>query len=166
MWVHLWRHLSKILPSRKFVTTPILHRHTIYHYSKTRYRCGDSYPWLIFLIKNIFNPLPPTDSSLSRDRLKTQIFGSGNLLKRIKFLFQIPGALLVLPAATGELFWSAAVLSALGSTLAVIIGLPLNATIIVSGKFKSFFMVFHALKHETTKMTRVPIHILRIPWPF
>jgi high affinity choline transporter 7 len=46
---------------------------------------------------------------------------------------KVPGALLVLPAALGELFWSAAVLSALGSTLAVIIGLPLNATIIVSG---------------------------------
>ena len=45
----------------------------------------------------------------------------------------MPGALLVLPAAMGELFWSAAVLSALGSTLAVIIGLPLDATIIVSG---------------------------------
>ena len=50
---------------------------------------------------------------------------------------QVPGALLVLPAACGELFWSAAVLSALGSTLAVIIGLPLNATIIVSGKIVS-----------------------------
>ena len=49
-------------------------------------------------------------------------------------LLQVPGALLVLPAACGELFWSAAVLSALGSTLAVIIGLPLNATIIVSGR--------------------------------
>ena len=61
---------------------------------------------------------------------------------RIKFLFQVPGALLVLPAATGELFWSAAVLSALGSTLAVIIGLPLNATIIVSGKFNGFFIFF------------------------
>ena len=66
------------------------------------------------------------------------MFGIGNCFKGIKFLFQVPGALLVLPAATGELFWSAAVLSALGSTLAVIIGLPLNATIIVSGKFKLF----------------------------
>jgi high affinity choline transporter 7 len=46
---------------------------------------------------------------------------------------KVPGALLVLPAACGELFWSAAVLSALGSTLAVIIGLPLDLTIIVSG---------------------------------
>ena len=100
------------------------------------------------MIKNIFNPLPPSDSSLSRDRLKTQIFGIGNLLKGIKFLFQIPGALLVLPAATGELFWSAAVLSALGSTLAVIIGLPLNATIIVSGKIQTFFYGFSHAKPQ------------------
>ena len=52
-----------------------------------------------------------------------------------KWFVQVNGALLVLPAAMGELFWSAAVLSALGTTLAVIIGLPLNPTIIVSGTY-------------------------------
>lgn len=58
---------------------------------------------------------------------------------------KIPGALLVLPAATGELFWSAAVLSALGSTLAVIIGLPLNATIIVSATICVLYTLFGGL---------------------
>jgi high affinity choline transporter 7 len=57
----------------------------------------------------------------------------------------VPGALLVLPAACGELFWSAAVLSALGSTLAVIIGLPLNATIIVSAVICIIYTLFGGL---------------------
>jgi len=58
---------------------------------------------------------------------------------------KVPGALLVLPAACGELFWSAAVLSALGSTLAVIIGLPLNATIIVSAVICIIYTLFGGL---------------------
>lgn len=58
---------------------------------------------------------------------------------------KLPGALLVIPAAMGELFWSAAVLSALGSTLAVIIGLPLNATIIVSATICVFYTLFGGL---------------------
>jgi len=58
---------------------------------------------------------------------------------------KVPGALLVLPAVMGELFWSAAVLSALGSTLAVIIGLPLNATIIVSASICVVYTLFGGL---------------------
>nr|XP_039265400.1 high affinity choline transporter 1-like [Styela clava] len=42
------------------------------------------------------------------------------------------GGFLFIPALMGELFWSAAILSALGSTLAVILNLNINASVIVS----------------------------------
>ena len=81
----------------------------------------------ILLLTNtqIFQPSTDSEHLGARVEVSVQI---------TYYEFQVPGALLVLPAACGELFWSAAVLSALGSTLAVIIGLPLNATIIVSGR--------------------------------
>ena len=81
----------------------------------------------ILLLTNtqIFQPSTDSEHLGARVEVSVQI---------TYYEFQVPGALLVLPAACRELFWSAAVLSALGSTLAVIIGLPLNATIIVSGK--------------------------------
>ena len=44
----------------------------------------------------------------------------------------VAGAILSLPAVLGELFWSASILAALGTTLAVIIELPDVPTIIVS----------------------------------
>ncbi|KAF6026117.1 SLC5A7 [Bugula neritina] len=42
------------------------------------------------------------------------------------------GAVLVLPALSGEIFWSASILSALGSTLSVIIGLEMWISVIIS----------------------------------
>jgi len=45
---------------------------------------------------------------------------------------RVMGALCFLPALTGELFWSAAILSALGSTLSVILHVDRNLSVIVS----------------------------------
>ena len=42
------------------------------------------------------------------------------------------GALLFLPAVIGEIFWSAAILSALGTTFGTILGLDMNTSIIIS----------------------------------
>jgi len=42
------------------------------------------------------------------------------------------GALQALPAAVSEIFWSASILGALGSTLQVVLNIPLNASIIMS----------------------------------
>jgi len=52
------------------------------------------------------------------------------------------GALLVIPAVMGELFWSASILAALGSTLAVILNLPVTPTIIVSAAVAVFYTLF------------------------
>jgi len=45
---------------------------------------------------------------------------------------RVMGAICFLPAVTGELFWSAAILSALGSTLSVILHIERNLSVIVS----------------------------------
>lgn len=45
---------------------------------------------------------------------------------------RVMGAICFLPALTGELFWSAAILSALGSTLSVILHVERNSAVIVS----------------------------------
>ena len=45
---------------------------------------------------------------------------------------RVMGAICFLPALTGELFWSAAILSALGSTLSVILHVERNLSVIVS----------------------------------
>ena len=52
------------------------------------------------------------------------------------------GALLVIPAVMGELFWSASILAALGTTLAVILNLPVVPTIIVSAAIAVFYTLF------------------------
>ena len=52
------------------------------------------------------------------------------------------GALLVIPAVMGELFWSASILAALGTTLAVILNLPVTPTIIVSAAVAVFYTLF------------------------
>ena len=52
------------------------------------------------------------------------------------------GALLVIPAVMGELFWSASILAALGTTLAVIINTPVTATIIVSAVVAVVYTLF------------------------
>ncbi|XP_014784668.1 high-affinity choline transporter 1 [Octopus bimaculoides] len=55
------------------------------------------------------------------------------------------GGLLYLPALLGEVFWSAAVLSALGATLAVILELDTNISIIVSACIAIFYTLFGGL---------------------
>ena len=55
---------------------------------------------------------------------------------------QVMGALLVIPAVMGELFWSASILAALGTTLAVILNLPVVPTIIVSAAIAVFYTLF------------------------
>lgn len=45
---------------------------------------------------------------------------------------RIMGAVLYIPAFLGETFWSASILSALGATLTVILGLEMNLSVIVS----------------------------------
>ena len=42
----------------------------------------------------------------------------------------------------GELFWSASILAALGTTLAVILNLPVVPTIIVSAAIAVFYTLF------------------------
>ncbi|XP_067941622.1 high-affinity choline transporter 1-like isoform X2 [Watersipora subatra] len=55
------------------------------------------------------------------------------------------GAVLVLPAVSGEIFWSASILSALGSTLSVIIGLELWISVIVSACVALLYVVIGGL---------------------
>ncbi|CAK8686514.1 unnamed protein product [Clavelina lepadiformis] len=55
------------------------------------------------------------------------------------------GGILYLPALMGELFWSAAVLSALGGTLAVIIDLDTEISVIVSACIAVFYTLIGGL---------------------
>ncbi|XP_027208714.1 high-affinity choline transporter 1 [Penaeus vannamei] len=55
------------------------------------------------------------------------------------------GAMLYLPALAGETLWSAAILSALGSTLAVILDLSNNVSIIVSAAIAVVYTLFGGL---------------------
>ena len=55
---------------------------------------------------------------------------------------QVMGSLLVIPAVFGELLWSASILAALGTTLAVILNLPVVPTIIVSAAIAVFYTLF------------------------
>jgi len=57
----------------------------------------------------------------------------------------VAGAILSLPAVMGELFWSASILAALGTTLAVIIELPDVPTIIVSAAIAIGYTLFGGL---------------------
>ena len=72
MWVHLWRHLSKILPLQKLATIPI--HQLLYHYrgpsqddssrpTDPLNKVSMWWPWLHDSSSWLkFNPLPPTDS--------------------------------------------------------------------------------------------------------
>lgn len=55
------------------------------------------------------------------------------------------GGLLFLPALCGEIFWSAAILAALGATVSVIIDLDNNTSIIVSAGIALFYTLFGGL---------------------
>lgn len=54
-------------------------------------------------------------------------------------------ALLFLPALSGELFWTAAILSALGSTFAVIVGLDTSMAIILSATITIIYTILGGL---------------------
>ena len=55
------------------------------------------------------------------------------------------GGLLYLPALTGEIFWSGAVLSALGATVSVIIGLGRFTSVIISACIAIFYTLLGGL---------------------
>lgn len=55
------------------------------------------------------------------------------------------GGLLFIPALCGEVFWSAAILAALGATVSVIIDLDNNTSIIVSACIALFYTLFGGL---------------------
>lgn len=60
-------------------------------------------------------------------------------------LGQRMGGLLFLPALAGEVFWSAAILAALGSTVTVIIGWDSVTSILVSAGIAIFYTLFGGL---------------------
>ncbi|XP_076839369.1 high-affinity choline transporter 1 [Brachyhypopomus gauderio] len=51
------------------------------------------------------------------------------------------GGLLFIPALMGEIFWSAAILSALGATLSVIVDIDINISVVIS----AFIAIFYTL---------------------
>lgn len=55
------------------------------------------------------------------------------------------GGLLFLPALCGEVFWSAAILAALGATVSVIVNLDNETSIIVSAGIALFYTLFGGL---------------------
>uniref|UniRef100_UPI00398EDCEC high-affinity choline transporter 1 n=1 Tax=Pristiophorus japonicus TaxID=55135 RepID=UPI00398EDCEC len=55
------------------------------------------------------------------------------------------GGLLFIPALMGEIFWSAAVLSALGATLSVIVDIDINLSVIISAVIAIFYTLVGGL---------------------
>ncbi|XP_059409233.1 high affinity choline transporter 1 [Carassius carassius] len=55
------------------------------------------------------------------------------------------GGLLFIPALMGEMFWSAAILSALGATLSVIIDININMSVIISALIAIFYTLVGGL---------------------
>uniref|UniRef100_A0AAV2K175 High affinity choline transporter 1 n=1 Tax=Knipowitschia caucasica TaxID=637954 RepID=A0AAV2K175_KNICA len=55
------------------------------------------------------------------------------------------GGLLFIPALMGEIFWSAAVLSALGATLSVIVDININMSVIISALIAIFYTLVGGL---------------------
>ncbi|XP_055061163.1 high affinity choline transporter 1 [Misgurnus anguillicaudatus] len=55
------------------------------------------------------------------------------------------GGLLFIPALMGEIFWSAAILSALGATLSVIIDIDINMSVIISALIAIFYTLVGGL---------------------
>ncbi|XP_055072224.2 high-affinity choline transporter 1 [Misgurnus anguillicaudatus] len=55
------------------------------------------------------------------------------------------GGLLFIPALLGEIFWSAAILSALGATLSVIVDININVSVVVSALIAVFYTLVGGL---------------------
>ena len=55
------------------------------------------------------------------------------------------GGLLYIPALMGEIFWSASILSALGATISVVIGLDRFTSVITSACIAVFYTLFGGL---------------------
>ncbi|CAL8342110.1 unnamed protein product [Boreogadus saida] len=55
------------------------------------------------------------------------------------------GGLLFIPALMGEIFWSAAILSALGATLSVIVDIDINMSVIISAMIAIFYTLVGGL---------------------
>ena len=76
-------------------------------------------------------------------RIINKVFSA--LIRKQEVFGSVAGAILSLPAVLGELFWSASILAALGTTLAVIIELPDVPTIIVSAAIAIGYTLFGGL---------------------
>ncbi|TMS06755.1 High affinity choline transporter 1 [Larimichthys crocea] len=55
------------------------------------------------------------------------------------------GGLLFIPALMGEIFWSAAILSALGATLSVIVDININMSVVISAMIAIFYTLVGGL---------------------
>ncbi|KAM4608494.1 high-affinity choline transporter 1-like [Polymixia lowei] len=55
------------------------------------------------------------------------------------------GGLLFIPALMGEIFWSAAILSALGATLSVIVDIDINMSVVISAMIAIFYTLVGGL---------------------
>ncbi|MEQ2275860.1 Chitinase 1, partial [Xenotaenia resolanae] len=55
------------------------------------------------------------------------------------------GGLLFIPALMGEIFWSAAILSALGATLSVIVDININMSVVISALIAIFYTLVGGL---------------------
>ena len=55
------------------------------------------------------------------------------------------GGLMYIPALLGEIFWSAAILSALGATVSVVVGLGQELSVIVSALIAVFYTLVGGL---------------------
>ncbi|XP_076602323.1 high-affinity choline transporter 1-like [Chaetodon auriga] len=55
------------------------------------------------------------------------------------------GGLLFVPALMGEIFWSAAILSALGATLSVIVDIDINLSVVISALIATFYTLVGGL---------------------
>ena len=76
------------------------------------------------------------------------------------------GGLLYIPALLGEIFWSAAILAALGATVSVVLDLERTLSVIVSACIAVFYTLFGGLYSvaytDVIQLTCIFIGLVRI----
>ncbi|KAK6026943.1 hypothetical protein OSTOST_07070 [Ostertagia ostertagi] len=73
-------------------------------------------------------------------RYDARSLSTQKLIKRLQIKYgQRVGGLMFLPALLGEVFWSAAILSALGATLSVILQIDMNISVVISALIAIFY---------------------------
>ena len=75
----------------------------------------------VFFVPNVKNETSFVSGQICFNKSKIFILSAWVF---VQVYGRFAGALLVIPAVMGELFWSASILAALGTTLAVILNLP------------------------------------------